>query len=65
LLSTGVARSRLLAHASGVVLTLTESRQGVVSGWLVVTATTAAAAAMAASLLWANPPLRREVRGRE
>jgi hypothetical protein len=55
----------VLTHASGVVLTLTESLQGVVSGWLVVTATTAAAVAMAAYLLWANPPLWRELRDRE
>jgi hypothetical protein len=51
----------ILAHASGVVLTLIESLQGVVSGWLVAIATTAAAAAMAAYLIWVNPPLRREL----
>jgi hypothetical protein len=55
----------VLTHASGVVLTLTESLQGVVSAWLVAGATTAAAAAMAAYLLWSNPPLRRELRERE
>jgi hypothetical protein len=55
----------VLVHASGVVLTLTESLQGVVSGWLVGAATAAAAAAMAAYLLWANPPLRRELGDRE
>jgi hypothetical protein len=37
----------------------------VVSGWLVVSATTAAAVAMAAYLLWANPPLWRELRDPE
>jgi hypothetical protein len=55
----------ILAHVSGVVLTLTESLQGVVSAWLVAVATTAAAAAMAAYLIWVNPPLRRELRDRE
>jgi hypothetical protein len=55
----------VLAHASGVVLTLTESLQGVVSGWLVASATTAAAVAMAAYLIWANPSLRRELRDPE
>jgi hypothetical protein len=55
----------VLVHASGVVLTLTASLQGVVSAWLVAGATTVAAGAMAAYLLWANPPLRRELRGRE
>ncbi len=55
----------VLTHVSGVVLTLTESLQGVVSAWLVAGATTAAAVAMAAYLLWANPPLRRELRARE
>jgi hypothetical protein len=52
----------VLAHASGVVLTLTESLQGVVSAWLVTGATGTAAVAMAVYLLWANPPLRRELR---
>jgi hypothetical protein len=52
----------VLAHASGVVLTLTESLQGVVSAWLVTGATGTAAVAMAVHLLWANPPLRRELR---
>ncbi len=55
----------VLTHASGVVLTLTGSLQGVVSAWLVAAATTAAATAMAAYLLWANPPLWRELRERE
>lgn len=55
----------VLTHASGVVLTLTESLQGVVSAWLVAVATTAAAAGMAAYALWANPALRRELRARE
>jgi hypothetical protein len=55
----------VIAHASGVVMTLTESLQGVVSAWLVAGATAAAAIAMAFYLLWANPPLRRELRERE
>jgi hypothetical protein len=55
----------VVIHASGVVMTLTERLQGVVSAWLVAAATTAAAATMAAYLLWANPPLRRELRERE
>lgn len=55
----------LITHASGVVMTLTESLQGVVSAWLVAWATLAAAVAMAFYLLWANPPIRRELRERE
>jgi len=55
----------VITHASGVVMTLTESMQGVVSAWLVAAATTAAAAAMTVYLLWVNPPLRRELRDRE
>jgi hypothetical protein len=55
----------VIAHASGVVLTLTESLQGVVSGWLVAGATLVAATTMALYLLWANPPLLREMRDRE
>ena len=55
----------VIAHTSGVVMTLTESLQGVVSAWLVGAATTAAAATMAVYLLWVNPPLRRELRDRE
>jgi hypothetical protein len=37
----------------------------VVSAWLVGTGTAIAAVAMAAYLLWDNPPLRRELRERE
>jgi hypothetical protein len=55
----------VIAHASGVVLTLTESLQGVVSAWLVTGATLAAAITMAAYLLRANPPLLQEARDRE
>jgi hypothetical protein len=55
----------VIVHASGVVLTLTESLQGVVSGWLVAGATLVAATTMALYLLWANPPLLREMRDRE
>jgi hypothetical protein len=55
----------VIAHASGVVMTLTERLQGVVSAWLVAAATLAAATAMAAYLVWAHPPLRRELRERE
>ena len=55
----------LITHASGVVMTLTESLQGVVSAWLVAAATLAAAIAMALYLLWANPPIRRELREHE
>jgi hypothetical protein len=55
----------LIAHASGVVVTLTESLQGVVSAWLVMIATLAAAVAMALYLIWANPPLQRELRDPE
>jgi hypothetical protein len=55
----------LIVHASGAVLALTESLQGVVSGWLVTGATLVAAVTMAAYLLWANPPLLRELRDRE
>jgi hypothetical protein len=55
----------VITHASGVVMTLTESLQGVVSAWLVAGATLAAAIAMALYLLWANPPLRRELGERE
>ncbi|MBI1735740.1 MAG: hypothetical protein HYR51_11255, partial [Candidatus Rokubacteria bacterium] len=55
----------VIAHASGVVLALTERLQGVVSASLVAAATLAAVGAMAAYLLWANPPLRRELRERE
>jgi hypothetical protein len=55
----------VIAHASGVVLTLTESLQGVVSAWLVAGATLAAAVTMAGYLLWANPPLLEEARDPE
>jgi hypothetical protein len=55
----------IIVHASGVVMTLTQSLQGVVSGWLVTGATAAAASTMAAYLIWASPPLRRELRERE
>jgi hypothetical protein len=55
----------VIAHASGAVLTLTESLQGVVSAWLVAAATAAAAAAMTAYLLRANPRLIEEARDRE
>jgi hypothetical protein len=55
----------VIAHASGVVLTLTESLQGIVSGWLVAGATLVAATTMALYLLWANPPLLRELRDAE
>ncbi len=55
----------VIAHASGVVMTLTERLQGVVSAWLVAGATAASALTMAAYLLWANPPLQRELRDRE
>jgi hypothetical protein len=55
----------LITHASGVVMTLTESLQGVVSAWLVAGATLVAAITMALSLLWMNPPLQRELRERE
>lgn len=55
----------VVAHASGAVLTLTESLQGVVSAWLVTGATLAAAITMALYLLWANPPLLREMRDTE
>jgi hypothetical protein len=55
----------VIAHASGVVLTLTESLEGIVSGWLVAGATLVAAATMALYLLWANPPLLRELRDPE
>jgi hypothetical protein len=47
------------------VMALTESLQAVVSAWLVVGATGASALAMAAYLLWANPPLVQEMRDRE
>lgn len=55
----------VLTHASGVVLTLTESLQGIVSAWLVGGATLAAATTMTAYLLWAYPSLRRELGERE
>jgi ABC-type transport system involved in multi-copper enzyme maturation permease subunit len=55
----------IVAHASGAVMTLTESLQGVVSAWLVTGATAAAAITMAVYLIWANPPLRRELGERE
>lgn len=55
----------VIAHASGVVMTLTESLQGVVSAWLVAGATAASAITMALYLLWANPSIWRELRERE
>jgi hypothetical protein len=55
----------VIAHASGVVMALTESLQGVVSAWLVAGATGVSAVTMAAYLLWANPPLVEEMRDRE
>jgi len=55
----------VIAHASGVVMTLTESLQSVVSAWLVAGATAASAITMALYLLWANPPIWRELRERE
>lgn len=55
----------VLAHASGIVLTLSASLQDVVSAWLVGGATAVAGLAMAAYLVWAEPPLGRELRERE
>ncbi|HEX6212882.1 MAG TPA: hypothetical protein VF136_19030 [Methylomirabilota bacterium] len=55
----------VITHVSGVVMTLTESLQGVVSAWLVAASTAAAAIAMALYLLWVNPPIWRELRERE
>jgi hypothetical protein len=52
----------VIVHASGFVMTLTESLQGVVSAWLVTGATAAAAGAMAAYLISVSGPLRRELR---
>jgi hypothetical protein len=54
----------VITHASGVVMALTESLQGVVSAWLVAAATLAAAITMALYLLWMNPRLQRELRER-
>ena len=55
----------VLAHVSGVVLTLSARLQDIVSSWLVGGATMVAALAMAAYLVWAEPPLGRELRERE
>jgi hypothetical protein len=52
----------VIVHASGFVMTLTESLQGVVSAWVVTGATAAAAGAMAAYLVGVSAPLRRELR---
>jgi hypothetical protein len=55
----------IIAHASGIVMTLTESLKGALSAWLVTGATAFAAVAMAAYLVHANPRLRGELRARE
>ncbi len=55
----------VVAHASGVVLTLTQRLEAVVSPWLVAWATLAAVVTMSAYLFWVNPPLLAEIRERE
>jgi hypothetical protein len=55
----------VLAHVSGVVLTVSASLQNAMSPWLVGGATAVAALAMAAYLVWAVAPVRRELRERE
>jgi hypothetical protein len=53
------------AHAAGVVLALSGSLGEAISVWTVIGATAAAVVTMTAYLLWVNPPLRHEMRGRE